>query len=1344
MSNNPSNPVLTNKFLWPTYNLSNDIDIQTPSLPITFKDRVNNYFNKYSSNKYNLINSAISGGADLAGNLINSSGLSSTAGNIMSGVGNIVGNIPGPIGWAGKGLALAGQAVNALWGHKFNDANVAAAESANRERNNWQFGDYSNTDALLAGSMANVQLGNVSKGFLGKEGPFSNAVTNKTNQINNDRMQANLRANNSELNAYNNYQTGMVRNAIAGDSMGNVNAAASGGPLNMISGAMTPFGNRYFADGGYTHGSLFNNGFIEINNGGSHEQNPYQGVQYGVDPQGTPNMVEEGETILDDYVFSDRIKFPKKYKDEFALGGKIWKKTFADVSKMIAKESEERPNDPISQRSLKAMGGKLADIQEEVKAKQALDKMDPREVMAMLQQLAMMQQGEQPQMEEQQMMQDPYQQAMMMGQGVEEPMIAANGGGIHIKPSKRGTFTAAATKHGMGVQEFASQVLANPNNYSTAMVKKANFARNAAKWHACGGRIRRFDSGGDTTIPIWMRYIPIRPAIQPQIEIALDSYNNGNSFNLFKTGGKSTSKYKSDNDWEQMYELSVPVYNKFVKAGIPPMVALGVISNIALESSFNHKAFNKTHWGYVQNDKTLRDYIVSKYGGYGPDEQLQFLIDGLTKGIKGSDKGVGKQIQARFNGYKKAMKGIKDPEQAAALWEKHYEISGGQGMYDRKNYAKKFNTRYKIVSQAEDGQQYSNDEYISNYVPEELNQYAQNFQPTGDFAIPNSEVYADLSAARDGAGKNKVKQDTQAPDNQTTLNGKLEDYGFLKDPHEILGFNNAIQNTNFGDKKSIARLLKFYVDNDVFAPQFAARLFDNILHNKFPGKEKGSSEGWIENLLKADINGTTIEEKDKNGKAVKKTIPWVGKDYWSAIQNESNNNFSLNRGFDGKYSKLAFDFNEDTTKDALSQYLSEYGDINYRDTYLNEYNKNQKELYRDRYNKLKAFEDKYSNFDYFNTLSQNTNDSQQPITGLQRRLDTSYSDAENASGNKKQKLFDDIQDFMDSNIYNSSLLSDPDFLEYLEADRNGLNYSNIKALDPDSEEFKQLTPEQQEIAEGKWLQENFNNNKEWQSHKEIFDKEVELEEEKRKRDEAIRNSLKYTALPTWMRYAPLAFSSVATLTDALGLTNKPDLTPYNQLIAQSDRFNKTPIVRSHPVFQPMQYQPINLNYDLGQANNLYANTSRAINNTASGNIGAAIAGNLAALNNAGSNYARIRQAINEQNIANQKNVMDYNNKGAYQDAMASLEAQKINSANQQNAQRFSYQALADALRYYQAEQQAANAAKQINLTHAVNSWANVGRENMYINMINNNKAIDYGIGPNGDQWYKWLNPITNA
>lgn len=65
-------------------------------------------------------------------------------------------------------------------------------------------------------------------------------------------------------------------------------------------------------------------------------------------------------------------------------------------------------------------------------------------------------------------------------------------GGIHIKPSKRGTFTAAAKRHHMSVQEFARTVLNNKVNYSTAMIKKANFARNASKWN-------KKELGGDMT-----------------------------------------------------------------------------------------------------------------------------------------------------------------------------------------------------------------------------------------------------------------------------------------------------------------------------------------------------------------------------------------------------------------------------------------------------------------------------------------------------------------------------------------------------------------------------------------------------------------------------------------------------------------------------------------------------------------------------------------------------------------------------------------------------------------------------------------------------------------------------
>jgi hypothetical protein len=53
---------------------------------------------------------------------------------------------------------------------------------------------------------------------------------------------------------------------------------------------------------------------------------------------------------------------------------------------------------------------------------------------------------------------------------------------IHIKASRVGTFRAAASRRGLTTAKFAARVLRNPDEYSPAMRKKANFARNARKW----------------------------------------------------------------------------------------------------------------------------------------------------------------------------------------------------------------------------------------------------------------------------------------------------------------------------------------------------------------------------------------------------------------------------------------------------------------------------------------------------------------------------------------------------------------------------------------------------------------------------------------------------------------------------------------------------------------------------------------------------------------------------------------------------------------------------------------------------------------------------------------------
>lgn len=53
---------------------------------------------------------------------------------------------------------------------------------------------------------------------------------------------------------------------------------------------------------------------------------------------------------------------------------------------------------------------------------------------------------------------------------------------IKIKKSTRGSFTRAAKKSGQSVQQKAASVLKPGSKASPAMKKKANFARNAAKW----------------------------------------------------------------------------------------------------------------------------------------------------------------------------------------------------------------------------------------------------------------------------------------------------------------------------------------------------------------------------------------------------------------------------------------------------------------------------------------------------------------------------------------------------------------------------------------------------------------------------------------------------------------------------------------------------------------------------------------------------------------------------------------------------------------------------------------------------------------------------------------------
>lgn len=170
----------------------------------------------------------------------------------------------------------------------------------------------------------------------------------------------------------------------------------------------------------------------------------------------TPNAeAEGGETKIDDYIFSDLLK-PQGSKH-----------TFAKRSKSINNKFKLRPNDPLSKEAKTKELSALRDEQEALREQMKADKMQ----------------------EIQSLMQPDF-------EGMSDMIEMRAGGKIRINPKNKGKFTASAKRAGMGVQEFARHVLANKSNYSSTQVKRANFARNASKWHHELGGPMKYALGG--------------------------------------------------------------------------------------------------------------------------------------------------------------------------------------------------------------------------------------------------------------------------------------------------------------------------------------------------------------------------------------------------------------------------------------------------------------------------------------------------------------------------------------------------------------------------------------------------------------------------------------------------------------------------------------------------------------------------------------------------------------------------------------------------------------------------------------------------------------------------------
>lgn len=333
-------------------------------------------------------------------------GLQTGVGNTISGLSGLASAIPGPVGTiASAGLGLVGGLTNRMFGSKMNDSNIAKVEQNINQLNSFQ-SNASDYDTLTSNYLSAPVGMTFNNSYIGKDGWFSNKAKNKANdlrqQINTGNTWVQNSLANNALNIQNQQMTNLLSNYAAyggqlygkggtihikPSKRGTFTAAATKHGMGVqefasrvlankdnYSPAMVKKANfarnasKWHDEGGplISNGGIFDTGINYVGNGGTHEENPYEGVPMGVDEEGTPNLVEEGEVIWNDYVFSNRLKVPKAVRKKYKLGGNK-NLTFADAALKLSKESEERPNDPISQRGLDSSMNMLMQEQEVIR-----------------------------------------------------------------------------------------------------------------------------------------------------------------------------------------------------------------------------------------------------------------------------------------------------------------------------------------------------------------------------------------------------------------------------------------------------------------------------------------------------------------------------------------------------------------------------------------------------------------------------------------------------------------------------------------------------------------------------------------------------------------------------------------------------------------------------------------------------------------------------------------------------------------------------------------------------------------------------------------------------------------
>ena len=191
---------------------------------------------------------------------------------------------------------------------------------------------------------------------------------------------------------------------------------------------------------------------------------------------------------------------------------------------------------------------------------------------------------------------------------------------------------------------------------------------------------------------------------------------------------------------------------------------------------------------------------------------------------------------------------------------------------------------------------------------------------------------------------------------------------------------------------------------------------------------------------------------------------------------------------------------------------------------------------------------------------------------------------------------------------------------------------------------------------------------------------------------------------------------MAALSDALGITNKPNYTEAAQIEAATRGGSYMP-VSWNPIGNKLTYRPFDRDYYINKLNAEAGATRRALANQSGGNSGRAMAGILAADYNAQDKLGDLFRKSEEYNLEQRQRVEDFNRATNQANSQGELQADMANQKAYASARDYALKGTMASAEMRQKARIAAEAARSANLSGFLSALGDIGYENKGMNMI---------------------------